>query len=406
MSRGERRFISITSPGNRRCSRMRARGTLPSWPSASIIRSAANRARSERGRSSGTVQDATGAVVPGAKVTLTNSQTGVAFSLPSNGSGEFTVPQLPVGTYTVKFEKEGFRPASFTGIALDASMSVRVDGKLEVGAAAQAVEVSASAISVATEDAKISVTVNNKLVDELPLVVGGAMRSPFNLANLTPEAKNVGGVRGFVLGGGQAAGYGTNLDGVTANTTRALQSDWVSYNAPSIEAVTEFTVDTNGFKAEFGQASGGIMSFASKSGTNAIHGSAYDFVRNEAFDANNFFNNGRGISRAAYKQHDFGASAGGPVWIPKIYNGKNRTFFFWSYEAFRNWDGPSGFVSTVPTAEMYDGDFHNWVNQNGAVVPIYDPTSQTIGANNVITRSAFPGNVIPKALLDPVVQKA
>jgi hypothetical protein len=222
-------------------------------------------AQSERGTISGTVVDSTGAVVPGAKVTLTNTKTGVAFSLPSNGSGEFTVPQLPVGVYTVRFEKEGFRPAAITGIILDVSMSVRADGKLEVGVATQAVEVSASAISVATEDAKISVTVNNKLVDELPLVVGGGMRSPFNLANLTPEAKNVGGVRGFVLG--QAAGYGTNLDGVTANTTRALQSDWVSYNAPSIEAVTEFTVDTNGFKAEYGQASGGIMSFASKSGT-------------------------------------------------------------------------------------------------------------------------------------------
>src|SRR5207302_3033421 len=179
-------------------------------------------------------------------------------------------------------------------------------------------------------------------------------------------------VTGFVLGGGQAAGYGTNLDGVTANTTRALQSDWVSYNAPSI------------------------------AGTNAYHGSAYDFVRNEAFDANNFFNNGRGIPRAAYKQHDFGASAGGPVWIPKIYNGKNRTFFFWSYEGCRNWDGPSGYVCTVPTAEMYDGDFHNWVNQNGALVPIYDPTSQTAGANNVIARTPFAGNIIPKTLFDPV----
>jgi hypothetical protein len=118
-----------------------------------------------------------------------------------------------------------------------------------VGLATQAVEVTAGALSVATEDAKISVTVNNKLVDELPLVVGGAIRSPFNLAALTPEAKAIGGVRGFVLGGGQAASYGTNLDGVTANTTRALQSDWVAINAPSVEAVTEFTVDTNARRA-------------------------------------------------------------------------------------------------------------------------------------------------------------
>src|SRR4029450_4372460 len=107
-----------------------------------------------------------------------------------------------------------------------------------------------------------------KVVDELPLVVGGAMRSPFNLAALTPEAKNLGGDNGFILGGGQAAAYGTTLDGVNANTTRALSQSWVAVNAPSIEAVTEFTVDTNGFKAEYGQASGGIISFACKSGAN------------------------------------------------------------------------------------------------------------------------------------------
>ncbi|MEO8595114.1 MAG: carboxypeptidase-like regulatory domain-containing protein [Candidatus Solibacter sp.] len=363
-------------------------------------------AQSERGTITGTVQDASSAFVPGAKVTLTNTDTGVVFTLPSNTSGDFTVPQLPVGSYTVRFEKEGFRAHSVTGVVLNASMTVRVDGKLEVGAATQSVEVSADAISVSTENAKTSTTVNNKLVDELPLVVGGTMRSPFNLANLTPEAKDVGGVRGFVLGGGQAAGYGTSLDGVTANTTRALQSDWVAVNAPSVEAVTEFTVDTNGFKAEYGQASGGIMSFASKSGTNDPHGTAYDFVRNEAFDANNFFNNGRGIARSKYKQHDFGASLGSPVWIPKIYNGKNRTFFYFSYEAFRNWDGPTGFASTVPTAEMYDGDFHNWVNQSGALIPIYNPTTQTVGANNVVTRTPFAGNLIPKTLFDPTVVKA
>ena len=309
-------------------------------------------AQSERGTITGTVQDATGAVVPDAKVTLTNTQTGVSFSIPTNAGGDYTVPQLQVGMYSIRVEKEGFRPATVSGIALNASMTARADARIEVGAAAQAIEVSADAISIATENAKSSVTVNNKLVDELPLVVGGAMRSPFNLASLTPEAKDIGGVRGFILGGGQAAGYGTSLDGVSANTTRALQSDWVAVNAPSIEAVTEFTVDTNGFKAEFGQASGGIMSFASKSGTNDYHGSVYDFVRNEDLDANNFFNNARGIPRSAYKQHDFGASLGGPTWIPKLYNGKNRTFFFWSYEAFRNWNGPNGFVSTVPTAEM------------------------------------------------------
>ena len=279
-------------------------------------------AQSERGTITGTVRDASGAVIPAAKVVLTNSQTGVSSTVPTNASGEYTIPQLQVGVYTVRVEKEGFRPSSITGLALNASATMRADASLEVGTAVQAIEVSANALSLSTENAKSSVTINNKLVDELPLVVGGTLRSPFNLASLTPEAKNVGGDNGFILGGGQAAGYGTNLDGVSANTTRALTQSWVAVNAPSIEAITEFTVDTNGFKAEFGQATGGIISFASKSGTNALHGTAYEFLRNNVLDANNFFNNARRIARPIYKQHDFGGSVGGPVYIPKLYKQK------------------------------------------------------------------------------------
>jgi hypothetical protein len=363
-------------------------------------------AQSERGTITGTVRDASGAIVPGAKVVLTNTQTGVGFTTPSNSSGEFTVPQLQVGIYTVRVEKEGFRPATVTGLVLNASATVRADATLEVGTATQAVEVSASALALATENAKSSVTINNKLVDELPLVVGGTMRSPFNLATLTPEAKNVGGDNGFILGGGQAAGYGTNLDGVSANTTRALTQSWVAVNAPSIEAITEFTVDTNGFKAEFGQATGGIMSFASKSGTNALHGTAYEFLRNNVLDANNFFNNARGIARPIYKQHDFGFSVGGPVFIPKLYNGKNKTFFFVSYEAFRNREGATGAQRTVPTAEMYNGDFRNWVNSAGVQIPIYNPLTQTTNAAGLVTREPFPNNQIPPSNFDPEIVKA
>lgn len=305
----------------------------------------------------------------------------------------------------MRVEKDGFKPASVSGLVLNASSTARADVTLEVGAAAQAIEVSANALALATENAKTSVTINNKMVDELPLVVGGTLRSPFNLAALTPEAKNVGGDNGFILGGGQAAGYGTNLDGVSANTTRALTQSWVAVNAPSIEAITEFTVDTNGFKAEFGQATGGIMSFASKSGTNNLHGSVYEFLRNNAFDANNFFNNARRIARPVYKQHDFGASAGGPVVIPKLYDGRNKTFFFFSYEAFRNREGATGAQRTVPTPEMYNGDFRNWVNASGQQIPIYDPTTQTVNGT-VVSRAPFPNNQIPASMFDPNIVKA
>ena len=202
---------------------------------AALLMTCALWAQSERGTITGTIQDASGAVVPGAKVTLTNTQTGVTLAIPSNTEGEYTVPQLPVGIYTMKVEKNGFRPAMISGIVLNASMTVRADGKLEVGAAATAVEVSASALALSTENAKTSVTMDNKMVDELPLVVGGAMRSPFNLAALTPEAKNLGGDNGFILGGGQAAGVRHQPGRRQSPTPRArsARAGWPSTRLPS-----------------------------------------------------------------------------------------------------------------------------------------------------------------------------
>ena len=365
-------------------------------------------AQSERGTIQGSVKDSSGAVVVGARVTVTNADTNSAVNFTSGETGDFAIPSLQAGMYTVRVEKEGFRPSVISRLALNAGTNVRADVTLEVGSTTTAVEVEASALQLSTESAKSTAAVTNKMVDELPLVVSGAMRSPFDLANTTPEAKNLGGDNGFILGGGQGASYGTNLDGVSANTTRALQQSWVAVNAPSLEAISEFTVDTNGFKAEYGHAGGGLMNFVSKGGTNEYHGTAYEFIRNNAFDANNFFNNRQGLATPVYKQHDFGGSIGGPVWIPKLYKGKNKTFFFTSYEAFRNRAGATGFTANVPTKEMYGGDFSNWVTSlNGATtrIPIYDPTTQ-VTANGVTTRTPFPGNVIPASKFDPVSVKA
>ncbi|MDQ6677326.1 MAG: carboxypeptidase-like regulatory domain-containing protein, partial [Acidobacteriota bacterium] len=354
------------------------------WLACFAFSSLALFAQSERGTITGAVRDSSGAVISDAKVTVINTATNVANALTTNESGEFTVPSLPAGLYNIRVEKQGFRPSEERALTLNAATTVRADATLEIGSSTQAVEIQASAINLHTEDAKSSVTIDNRLVNDLPLVVGGAVRSPFDLATLTPESKNIGGDNGFMLGGGQAASYGTSLDGVSINTTRALQVSWVSSNAPSVEAITEFTVDTNGFKAEYGHAAGGIMTFTSKSGTNSLHGSAYEFLRNNAFDANNFFNNSGGrnadntLKKNApiYKQNDFGITAGGPVWIPKVYHGRDKTFFFFSYEGFRNRNGATGFSTTVPTAEMYTGDFSNWVTSAGKQIPIYDPTSQ------------------------------
>ena len=166
---------------------------------------------------------------------------------------------------------------------------------------------------------------------------------------------------------------------------------WTNVNTPSVDAITEFAVETNGFKAEFGRGQGGMITFSSKSGTNDLHGTAYEFLRNDALDARRFFEDQKG----KYKQHDFGWSVGGPVWIPKLYNGRNKTFFFASGEWFRNRVGAASGRFSVPTPEMFNGDFRNWVDGNGRPVPIYDPATTT-QAGTGFARQPFANNQIPQ----------
>ncbi len=363
-------------------------------------------AQSERGTVTGVVRDASGAVVPGAAIRITNVATNVNTATTSNGSGEFTVPGVAAGKYNLRVEKQGFRTFVLAGVTVDAATTVRTDATLELGEARQTVEVQATAAQLQTQDATSSTSVENTLVNDLPLVVSGTVRTPFDLAALTPDAKNLGGDNGFILGGGQAASYGTSLDGISTNTSRALSKSWVASNSPSVEAIEQFTAESNGFKAEYGHAGGGSLTYVSKSGTNDFHGSAYEFVRNNDFDANNFFNNANRIPNSIYKQNDFGATVGGPVWIPKLYHGKDKTFFFFSYEGFRNRTGANGSAFTVPTPEMYNGDFSNWVTSSGTRIPIYNPIGQVQNSDGTYTRQPFPGNVIPKNLFSPASLKA
>jgi hypothetical protein len=363
--------------------------------------------QSERGTITGAVRDATGSVVPGATVSVTNSATGVKLDTATNATGEFTVPSLQPGVYTVRVEKTGFRPFEEKGLTLDAATTVRADATLQVGTSTEAIEVQATAVQLQTEDAKNSVTLQNKLVDDLPLVVSGTVRTPFDLAALAPDAKNLGGDNGFSVGGGQVAAYGTSLDGVSTNTSRALSKSWVASNSASIEAIEQFTVDTNGYKAEFGHAGGGNLTYASKSGTAQYHGSVYEFLRNNDLDANNFFSNASRIPISIYKQNDFGATVGGPIWIPKlVHRDSHKNFFFFSYEGFRNRTGANGTTFTVPTPEMYSGDFSKWVTSAGAQIPIYNPTTQVANANGTVTRQVFPGNIIPQSLWSPTAKQA
>lgn len=347
-------------------------------------------AQSERGSITGVVTDTSGAAMASVPVTITNSATNTTEHVTTTNGGEYNAPNLAPGRYTIEIGASGFKRFVEQGITVTAGSTVRLDAQLQVGQISEAIEVQAQAAQMQTENAKVSTAVQNKLVDELPLVVGGAMRSAFDLVAITPESKGSGNT--LSLGGGQAAAWGATLDGLAVNTNRSADAGETAYITPSVESLTEFTVDTNGFKAEFGQAGGGAITFVSKSGTNTFHGTAYDFLRNDALDARGFF----APSRSIYKQNDFGASGGGPVIVPKLYNGRNKTFFFLSYEGFRNRVGTNGSILSVPTPEMYQGDFSNWVGSNGKLLTIYDPaTTRPNPSGSGFIRDPFPNNKIP-----------
>jgi len=324
----------------------------------------------DRGEITGTVTDATGAVVPGAQIVVVQRATNASYRTTTSTAGDFTVPSLPVGEYQVRVERQGFKTSITENVGITPGGTARVDVKLEVGAAQQSVEVTAAAQVLQTENARVATEVSRTLVDALPVEVNGNSRSPFDLASTTGEVNAAGTFR---IGGGNDT-VGITLDGTSLAGDKigndAGNAGAAPMNSPSVEALTGFTVEATGFKAETGNASGGTLSFVSKSGTNQFHGSAFEFLRNQDLDAKGFFNSVRPI----YKQNNFGVTAGGPVYFPKLYNGKNKTFFFASYEGFRNRVGAgNGTYYTVPPPAFYKGDLSQWVNGSGVMYPMYDP---------------------------------
>ena len=356
-------------------------------------------AQTDRGVITGTVKDVSGAVVPGAQVTALQTSTNASFRTKTTTSGDFTVPSLPVGSYQVRVENTGFKTFLANKVEVGAGATVSLDVTMELGTTQQTVEVSAAGQMLQTEAGRVATEVSSRLVDELPVVVNGAVRSPFDLSASAAEVNSTGQYR---VGGGRGGAYGMTLDGSSITTAGQLDSNgvtWTQINTPSVDALTEFSVTSGGFKADMGHASGGSMSFVSKSGTNQFHGDIYEFLRNQDLDAKGFY----GATKPVYKQNDFGVTAGGPVRIPKLYNGKDKTFFFVSYEGFRNRIGATPSPYSVPPPEFYTGDLHNYVDASGKMYQIYDPSSQTY-TNGTYSRLPFPNNQIPQSRIDPVAK--
>jgi hypothetical protein len=342
----------------------------------------------DRGSMTGLVTDPSAAAIVNAKVSAINAATNLSFSTSSSETGNYTLSSLPIGTYSVSVEADGFKRAVQPSVIVVAGAVQRLDFALDVGQVTESVEVTGRPVVLDTESTRVATNVNTKLVEDLPLVVAGQIRSVYNLALIAPEVRSDSGFR---IGGGPGAGWDVSMDGSSvASASSNYQTERVPLSSVPVDAIAEFNVESTGMKAEHGRAMG-VISFVTKSGANQVHGNLFDFIRNNAADARGFF----AQSAPVLKQHDFGGTIGGPVYIPKLYDGRNKTFFFVSYEGFRNRSGNTPRYSTVPLTEMYSGDFSNNF-RNGVLVPIYDPASTTLGADGkTYSRTPYAGNKIP-----------
>jgi len=376
-------------------------------------------AQSDRGTITGTVLDPGSAVVPNANLTLKNAATGATYQTVTTGTGNYTLPSLPSGLYTLTVAAPGFNQYIQEGIQVQVAQTARIDVILKIGATTESVTVQANAPLLRTENAEQSQTINGEDIDKLPLTLGGnnlyGTRNPLAGLSLAPGVAQVTGTNFQFRTNGSTDTARFLLDGQDM-TTAGMTSQHLSESHPSVEAISEVTLQSSNFAAEFGQVQGGLVNFTTKSGTNQFHGVAYDFNTNEWMNAGRpFTDDGKGhLIRPRQRNNDYGFSVGGPVWIPKVYDGHNKTFFFFNFDQFRNTSIVSGAAATVPTEAYRRGDFSSaltgaqlGVDPAGNPIfenAIYDPLSNRL-VNGQVVRTQFPGNVIPGNRIDPVAAK-
>ena len=382
-------------------------------------------AQSDRGGITGRVTDQAGAVIPDAKVTATNIETNDVREVVTNSEGNYTIPQLPAATYTVKVEVAGFKTASVEDIKIAVQITRTLDITLEVGEIGTTVTISSEDVSVLqTETPVQQLNVSERQVRELPLLVAAESggRSPLSFifldSSVVSNDRGTGATSGstgtnatnFRINGGQGLGADILIDG--AQTRRGENGTFFSEVAPGPNAFQEFTVSTSGYSAEFGNSSGGVVNFTIKTGSNDFHGEAYLFHINDALNANIDRNRILGLDKPLDRQFDYGFSIGGPIYLPRfgeggpsVFSGKNKTFFFFNYGGYQT-SQSENVELTVPTIRMRNGDFGELLTDPyvlqffGGPVQIFDP-SMAPGS-----RTAIPGNRLDLynggALISPI----
>jgi hypothetical protein len=368
-------------------------------------------AQESRGTLAGLVTDPSGARVSGAEVVATNASTGVVYRTETNLSGAYTIPFVPPGEYAVKVTATGFKSFERSPIVMQVQSKVDVDVTLELGSISDVVEVRGDAPVLDTATASTGQVIENRRIVELPL--NG--RNPLALAQISPGVVSVEGptfLRAFDINGASSISIGGSVSATGGAVTRSndftldgapntTRGNTVAY-VPPADAVEEFKVETATYDASSGHTSGGTINISTKSGTNDLHGALYYFHRDAGTTANTWFNNRASRGKTVSPFHQWGAAAGGPVVLPKLYNGRNRTFWFTAYEGIKS-STPAPFLGTVPTERQRQGDFSELLT---AGIRIYDPfsTAPNTAAPGRFVRDPLPNNVVPPNRINPVAK--
>ena len=394
------------------------------------------------GTITGTVSDPAGAVVPGATVEIQNTATGGIFRSESTNTGNYSVSGLPIGSYVVTVQAPGFKTYTHTNLAVAATQVIKEDVTLQIGSTTETVTVTAEATLLKTETGDFTHSVTLKQMNNLPLLGVGlagngptAIRNPFNVIQSLPGSSGYN-LPGYNVGtfNGSSAQASIRIEGMDA-TPKALAYEAMAQ--PGVDAIEEVAFQTSNYAAEFGTTGSVLMNFIMKSGTNQYHGTGYDYFVNEFLNAGNAYSqntSGAGKVRPTARRNDFGGTLGGPINIPKLYNGKNKSFFFFNYEQYLETSKIIQNV-TVPMSDYLRGDF-SAISPNGNCrlcsglgIPatplggtqldplgrqifantIYDPASRAASTTGALAgqgyANPFPGNVIPVARFDPTTVK-
>ena len=386
-------------------------------------------AQTNLGTITGTITDPAGAVVPNAPIEAKNTATGAVYPVASSATGNYTISQLPLGTYEMSVTVAGFKKYTRTGITVEAFGIYRIDPVLEVGATTESVVVEAAAPLLKTESTEVSYNIPTNTLDELPiLTLSGAppgfgnssglgnVRNPLASLQLMPGT-DFATDNTLRVNGMPSSSQSINIEGQDASN--GFWKQLTQVNQAGADAIQEVTVQTSNYAAEYGQAGGGYINYTMKSGTNQLHGSGFDYMTNTVLNAGLPFTidsvNPNYNLRNPIHQNDYGFTLGGPISIPKVYNGHDKTFFFFSFEQFRQTNFTTNGFSQVPNAAELNGNFGadeaaflgcNTVNLGGGqsttACPnqIFDPTTRHM-VNGIPVETPFAGNAIPASMMDP-----